>query len=272
MFLVLLTLLPLTIIIIFAVLLKNIERLFEAQAKDLFRQSPKLLGKTFTHGAIGQLPTPVKDYFKHVLKEGMPYISYVRLKHIGTFRTSVNGKWMEITGEEYFTTAQPGMIWKGSTRWFTAYDIFISGKGRLMVYFLSVFRIVNGYGSKYSQGELLRWLGESVWFPTNLLPSENLQWSAIDGHTAKVTYSSKKFNVHDIVTFNDVGEITQLETKRYMGDKDLETWIGKLSDYKIYHGILVPTAIEARWKLHDQEFTYARFKITELEFNKPHLF
>lgn len=272
MFFILLTLLPLSIIIIFAVLLRNIDQLFEKQATHLLEQSPKQLGKTFTHRNLAHLPEPVQNYFKHVLKEGLPYISYVRLKHSGKFKTSLDGRWLDIMGEEYFTTVHPGLVWKGRTKWFTAFDIFVSGKGKLNVYFLSIFRIVNGHGLKYSQAELLRWLGESVWFPTNLLPTEFLQWSAIDSHSAKLTYTSNKFIVYYIVSFNDIGEITQLETKRYMGDKNLETWIGKVSDYKSFHGVLIPTKIEAIWRMPDRDFPYAQFQITELEYNKNQLF
>lgn len=272
MFFILLSILPVTMIVIFAVSLKNADRRLEKQVMLLFKQSPKILGKTFTHRSMANLPETVQRYFKHVLREGQPYISYVRLKHEGQFKTSINAKWSSIKGEEYFTVSHPGMIWKGTTKWFTAYDSFISGKGKLSVYLLSVFQIARGHGIKYSQGELLRWIGESVWFPTNLLPTENLQWSALDSHTAKLIYNSKKFSMHYLVTFNDVGEITQLETKRYMGDKNLETWIGKLSGYQEYNGILIPTVIEAIWRLPDQDYPYARFKITELEYNVPQLF
>lgn len=272
MFFILLSILPVTMIIVFAVLLKKADQRLEKQVMHLFKQSPKILGKTFTHRSMANLPETVQRYFKHVLREGQPYISYARLKHEGQFKTSINAKWSNIKGEEYFTASHPGMIWKGSTKLFTAYDSFISGKGKLSVYFLSVFRIARSHGIKYSQGELLRWIGESVWFPTNFLPTENLQWSAINCNTAKLTYTTKKLSVYYIVTFNDIGEITQLETKRYMGDKNMETWIGKLSDYKKYSGILVPTVIEAIWRLNNEDFSYAKFKVIELEYNIPELF
>jgi|GEM_PF-2022738 len=160
MFCVMLSILPLTMIVIFAALLQKADRRLEKQVNHLFKQSPKILGKTFTPGAIADLPEPVQHYFKKVLREGQPYCSY----------------------------------------------------------------------------------------------------------------TVRKFNVHYIVTFNEVGEIIQLETQRYMGDKNLETWIGKLSEYKEFHGVFVPTVIEAGWKLNGQDFPYARFHLTELEYNIPQMF
>lgn len=219
-----------------------------------------------------ELPEPVKRYFNHVLKNGQPYISYARLTHNGQFKTNQNKDWVNIEGEQYFTTEKPGFIWKGETSMFTARDMYIADKGRLIVSLFSVYNIVDGKGEKFNQGELLRWLGESVWFPTNLLPNENLKWTAIDSTTSKLTFTYDNLTVFYIVTFNDLGEITQLETKRYMGEENLETWKGKLSDYREMNGVLLPTTIEAIWELETGDYSYAKFKVKKIDYNKPQKF
>lgn len=155
---------------------------------------------------------------------------------------------------------------------FTARDMFIAGKGRLVVSLFSLFNIVDGKGDKYNQGELLRWLSESIWFPTNLLPSEKLQWSPIDSQTAKLTFIYNELSLFYIVTFNEIGEITQLETKRYMDEKNLETWMIKLSNYKELNEIIVPTTAEAMWILQKGNYSYAKFNLTELVYNKREKF
>ncbi|MBC7567446.1 MAG: hypothetical protein H7223_10845, partial [Pedobacter sp.] len=98
---------------------------------------------------------------------------------------------------------------------------------------LSLFKVVNGKGEKYNQGELLRWLSESVWFPTNLLPSENLQWIPIDSLSAKLIFNYKGLSLFFKVNFNNLGEIIQMETKRYMDEENLETWVVKCGNYKM---------------------------------------
>ena len=86
---------------------------------------------------------------------------------------------------------------------------------------------MNVQGEKYHQGELLRWLAESVWFPTNLLPSEKLRWSSIDDSSAKLAFNYNGLALFYLVRFNDKGAIIEMETKRYMDEKRLETWIIK---------------------------------------------
>jgi len=74
---------------------------------------------------------------------------------------------------------------------------------------------------------LLRWLGESVLYPKNFLPNERLQWFPIDSKTAKLTFNYNGLFLFFKITFNEIGEITEMKTKRYMDEKNLETWVIK---------------------------------------------
>jgi hypothetical protein len=245
---------------------------FNRELNKLFAQSKKVPPKNFSYRQLFNLPEPVQRYFKHVLNEGQAYISYARLKHNGQFKTAQNKDWVNIEGEQYFTVEKPGFMWKGITTMFTARDMYIADEGKLVVSLLSMLDIVNAKGASYNQGELLRWLAENVWFPTNLLPSENLQWFPIDAHTAKLTFDYKDLSLFYIVVFNSVGEIIKIETKRYIDDKKLETWVGKLSNYQEINGVLIPTDIEAAWELETGDFTYAKFHVKRIEYDKPERF
>jgi hypothetical protein len=75
---------------------------FNKEVQDLFSQSKTVSEKKFHYEQLSGLPAPVQHYFKHVLKEGQPYISYVRLTHNGQFKTNENKDWVRIEGEQYF--------------------------------------------------------------------------------------------------------------------------------------------------------------------------
>ena len=245
---------------------------FNKQVSELFTLSKNNSAKVFSYQQLSNLPEPVQRYFKHVLTNGQPYISYIRLTHDGQFKSGLKKDWADIKGEQYYTTENPGFIWKGKTSLFTARDMYIAGKGRLIVSLFSLLSIVNAQGEKYNQGELLRWLGESVWFPTNLLPDENLQWTPIDSLSAKLIFNYKGLSLFYIVRFNVSGEIIQMETKRYMDEENLETWIIKLSDYKAINGIVIPTKAEVMWRLKAGDFSYAKFNVKRIEYDKPNRF
>lgn len=246
--------------------------LFRKEVKTLFSQSRNISTQVFRKDQLEELPEPVQRYFNLVLKEGQPYLSYARIRHVGQFKTGIDKKWINIKGEQYATTEKPGFIWKGTTTAFVAKDMFISDKGRLVVSILSLFNIVNASGEQYDKGELLRWLGESVMYPTNFLPSERLKWSPIDSNTAKLYFNYKGLSLYFKIKFNEIGEITEMKTKRYMDEKNLETWLIKTTDYKIFNNVLIPTAFDVIWKLKKVDFSYAKFIITEVEYNKPKIF
>jgi len=237
--------------------------------EKLFEQSGSLTEKTFRYDQLEGLPKPVQRYFRHVLPEGQPYISYVRLKHNGWFKTGKDKKAMDIKGKQYFTAEQPGFIWEGKTSMFTARDMYLDGKGSLTVHLFSLIRIAHEKGPRIDQGELLRWLGESVWFPTNLLPNEHLKWLPINDHQARLNFKYQDLSVYYIVTFNEANEIEKMETERYMGDEGLMPWVGRVSEYQEVEGVKVPSVIEASWMLEDGKYTYGRFRVKQMQYDKP---
>lgn len=250
----------------------NLTLKFEREVKELFSQSKNISGKLFNHQQLVGLPEPVQRYFKHILKDGQPYISYARIKHDGQFKMGLDKDWIKIKGEQYATTEKPGFIWKGTTSMFVARDMYISNRGRLIASLFSLYNVVDAKGKNYNQGELLRWLGESVLYPTNFLPSEKLKWFPINFQTAKLTFNHKGLSLYFICSFNKKGEMTEMESMRYMDEDSLETWVIKSSEYKNMNDIIVPTSFDVLWRLCKGDFSYAKFHITEIEYNRPERF
>ena len=247
----------------------NLSVQFSKEVKALFAQSKNISRQTFQSQQLNGLPEPVQRYFKYALKDGQPYISYASIIHDGEFKTGFDKDWIKITGEQYATTEKPGFIWKGTTVMFTARDMYIADKGRLIVSLFSLFKVADKKGESFNQGELLRWLGESIMYPTNLLPGERLQWLPIDSKSAKLIFNYKELSLFFIITFNDLGQIIQMETKRHLDENNLETWIIKCSNYKKLNAVMIPVNFEVIWRLKKGDFSYARFNIKTIEYNKP---
>jgi hypothetical protein len=257
------------VIILFRI---NYTRNFEKNINLLYSNLINATENSFSYSQLEELPQPVQKYFKLAIPANQPYIRCVRLKHVGQFKTAPDKPSKDIIGEQYFITSSPGFIWKGKLGPVTAQDMYLVDKGKLSVSLLETFPIMKTEGETVDQGELLRWLGESVWFPTNLLPNDQLEWEPIDSATAKLIYNHNNLSIYFIVSFNEKGEITQLQTERYYKGKNLVTWIGHCSGYKMIHGFTIPTEIKATWKLNTGDHTYANFKLTEIEYDIPEKF
>jgi hypothetical protein len=246
----------------------NLYLKFSDEVGRLFANSVDISDRKYSERQLIGLPEPVQQYFRHVLKDGQPYISHVHLLHDGVFKTDLNKGWIKISGEEYFTAEKPGFVWKGKTAMFTARDMYITGKGRLVVSLFSLFTIENQHGEKYDEGELMRWLGESVCFPTNLLPTENLNWSPLNDHSAVLEFKHRNLAVSFTVLFDERYQIVEMRGMRHMGDGARQPWVAKVSQYQTRDGVMIPTMLEAGWELHGKYQPYARFVIQKITFNE----
>jgi hypothetical protein len=239
---------------------------FKNQVDHLFANAEKS-NKIYSIKQLEGLPEPVQRYFKYVLKDEQQYINSVRLTHNGLFKTDLKKDFIKITGEQYFSAQKPQFIWKGETSLFTARDFFIDEKGGLIATLFNVYNVVDAKGTNFDEGELQRWLAESVWFPTNLLPSEYVNWSPIDDNSAKLSFNYKSVSFEFIVTFNALGEITTIESHRFMTAEKKEKWLCKMANYKEVNNVKIPFSDQALWVLNDVEYCYAKFELQKIEYN-----
>ncbi|NHJ85130.1 MAG: hypothetical protein FK734_06685 [Asgard group archaeon] len=244
-------------------------RHFKKDVKRLFSKVNDLSKKIYSENQLKDLPEPVVRYFKFALKNGTKYLSTVRIKHGGTF--NLNDKWVNITGEEYFRMDEPGFTWKGKVPLVVAYDKYLNGKGKLVIKLLNIITLDSKEGHEIDQGELLRWLGEAPCYTTALLPSDKIQWEAIDTKSAKIILKHNDLTVSGIFTFSDKGEILRFEAKRFKEDI-LEDWIGYYHDFREVNGIKVPFEFDAVWFIDSKEKPYAKFVINEINFDTPEFF
>ena len=218
---------------------------------------------------LAELPAPVQRYFRRVLRPGQPYVRCARLRHDGQFKAGLDNAWVPITGEQYFRADVPGFVWVGTTAWFTASDRYVAGRGALTVWLLGALPIVRGHGPIYDQGDLVRWLGESVWFPTSLLPGAGVSWAPIDDHSATLSLTDHGLTVACVVHFNSWGEIERCETHRYRDATHFDVWVTRCAAYRVWHGVRIPTQAEAAWVIEGVEHPYARFRLREIEYDQP---
>jgi hypothetical protein len=243
-------------------------RNFQSEIEELFANHNDMSGRRVDLSVADTLPEPVRKYFRRALADGMPYLSCARLRHTGKFKTGEDNDWMDIRGEQYFVSERPGFLWKGETTLFTARDMYINGWGRLAVSLFSAIPIAEEEGRQTDQGELIRWLGESVLFPTNLLPRTGLRWTAIDSSNARVSFTDGENSVEMTFHFNEENLPEKVSARRYR-DGNLHDWYGRVSDYKEIGSVAVPTHIEAVWDMPGGDYVYAKFDINKIEYNHP---
>jgi mRNA-degrading endonuclease RelE of RelBE toxin-antitoxin system len=251
----------------------------ENEVKELFKENRETKPEIITEEEIEGLPEPVQRYLKYTQIIGKEKINTVRLKQGGYFRMNEDQKWMPVEAEQYFNVDSIEFIWVAKVDYapllsIYAKDEFVDGKGNLVVKLLGIIKVVDAKGYEIDNGEILRFLAESVWFPSAFL-NDYIEWEAIDNESAKAIITYQGISASAIFHFNEKGEVTSITAKRYRevdGNFVLEDWEGQIIEYKMFNGVNVPSRVDIIWKLKTGDFCYDRIELTDIEYGNSSVY
>lgn len=209
-------------------------------------------------GELEGLPAPVQRYFRAVLKDGQPIITGVTVHHAGTFNVSADGeRWLPFTSEQRVLTHRPGFVWNARMVLLPGiavlvHDAYAAGVGTLHPALLGLFSLTNQHGTgEIARGELMRFMLESVWYPTALLPSQGVRWAAVDDVSANATMVDGDISMTMRFAFDAAGliEAVRAEARGAVigGKVVMMPWEGRLANYQERDGMRVPLTGEAAW-------------------------
>ena len=225
--------------------------------------------------ALTPLPPPVGRYLRTVLRDGQPLITEVRIQHRGTFNLSETAvRWKPFTSDQVVVTGAPGFDWNGRIAFLPAipirvHDAYIQGEGILHASLAGVVTLADQRGTpELAAGELMRYLAESVWYPTVLLPGQGVTWAAVDGNAADATLRAGEIEVTLRFHFGNDGLVERVSTSargRTVAGVIVPTpWEGRFWGYADRNGVAVPIEGEVAWLLPDGPKPYWRGTITAI--------
>ncbi len=223
------------------------------------------------------LPAPVQRYFRAVLKDGRPMVVAARMTHAGTFNASETGEqWKAFTSTQYVVTQRPGFDWDGRIAMLPGlpvrvHDAYVSGEGILHATLLGLITLAELRGTpEMAEGELMRYLAEAPWYPTALLPSQNVRWASVDDSSAQATLRDGEASVTLLFRFDAQGLIASVRAEargRMVEGKVVPTpWEGRWRDYEVREGMRVPLEGEVAWLLPGGARPYWRGRLTSLAY------
>ncbi len=222
------------------------------------------------------IPSPVYEYLNHVLQEGQPIIRTARIKQHGEMRLDKNKGWIPFQAEQCLSAIPREFIWEAQTQLkplvkCRVRDAYVSGSASSEVRIFSLFVVSSEQDSpEMNSAALQRYLGESVWLPSALIPGCGLKWSPINEKTALATLNNRNTSVSLRFEFNKNNEVTSVSAPgryRKVGKKfELTPWIAHTQTYREIMGILIPVDIEVEWQLPKGSFCWFRAKITDVSY------
>lgn len=231
---------------------------------------------TVTAGMLEPLPEPVRRYMRWTGVVGRPWIRTARVRQAGRFRLGANRPWMPMKAEQVYTVDPPGMRWRARFKMFglplfSANDSYHDGQGHMYGKAAGLFTLFDDSSEKLTQGTLVRYLSEMIWFPIAYL-GDNITWTAVDDRSADVALTDHGRTAGGRMFFDDLGRPTTFEALRYREDKGTYTllpWHTPMSEWGERGGLNIPTRGGVYWIMIDgQKLTYGDFNIVSVEYNR----
>ena len=242
--------------------------------------------RTVNFESLSALPPPVRRYFRRVLKDSQPFIDQAVIDQSGEFRSKESDDpesgWQPFTATQVFGTRPPGFIWDARIRmgplgtvWVR--DTYLARRASMVGAIMGAIPVVNEPDTPdLRAGALQRYLAESVWFPTALLPESGVRWTAIDDSHASAALTEGAITVSLDFEFGEDGRIlSSYAAGRPRADPGTKggyvtlPWGGRYRGYQEQSGMLVPSESEVYWIVAGREQQYYRGKNVRSEYHLP---
>jgi hypothetical protein len=226
---------------------------------------------------IADLPAPVRRYFERVLMDGQPMVRSVDLELGGMFNMSLDQpQWKPFTSTQRVVANRPGFVWNGRIAMFPGvpvrvHDAYVAGTGVLRPALFGLFSLgtVEGDG-EIARGELMRWLAESVWYPTVLLPGQGVTWQPVDDMSALATLIDGPIMLTMLFRFGEDGLVSGIRVEArgglVAGETVMMPWEGSFRDYRPVDGMMIPFHGEVAWITPQGERPYFRGTVTRVAY------
>ncbi len=248
---------------------------FESEKARMY-SAPQTAPSVIHQQDIMHLPEPVRKWMMRSGAVGRESAISVYIEQTGSMITEPGGSTMEFTASQYFRNDIPGFVWLADVSmnplmFLSGRDTYYNGHGRMLIKFFSLFSVVDAAGEQIDQGTMLRYMGESCWFPSFAL-SPYVTWQQIDSNSARMIFTYKGKSAEGIYTFTEDGDFSSFEAMRYYTRKEgatLERWhISVDKDgYRTFDGLRIPAKLSVTWKLSTGDFTWLHLVITHLRCN-----
>jgi len=221
------------------------------------------------------LPAPVQRYFARTLQRGARRVALADIRHTGDFALRPND-WKPFTSLQRYSTRPRGFAWDATIRMMPLLpvrvrDTYINGAASMRGAAGGLVTIVNQAGTPgLASGALMRYLAELAWLPTALLPSEGVEWTAVDDSTAHATlidaFTSVSLDFH-FYAEGGIARVSGVRMRDVEGTAIPTPWEGVFSrDVVTVDGMQLPASAEVAWTLPEGRHAYWRGRVEDVRY------
>lgn len=229
--------------------------------------------------SVDTLPPPVARYLRFALREGQPRVATAHLVSRGKFRRDeAVDAWIPFKAHQLVAATRPGFVWDARMRMAPAVaihvvDAYVGGSGTLKAAVAGIFPVMEAPDTpELAAGELMRWLAETPWVPTALLPGGCVEWSPLDDESARATVTDGTLTVSVDFRFGPDGGVREVfapkRPREVNGGYIPTPWSGRFDAYRECDGMRIPHEGTVQWHLPGGELPYWRGTVTSAQYQR----
>jgi hypothetical protein len=154
---------------------------------------------------------------------------------------------------------------------FEALHIFSGPHATFRVTVTSLIPVMAARGPEVDQSETVTMLNDMCLLAPATLIDAPVIWSEVTDRSARAAFAHEGRTVSAVLTFGDAGALVNFESDdRYRSDgatHQRARWSTPIERWAVVDGVMAPVVAEARWRVGDAEFAYARFQIATLAYD-----
>ncbi len=221
--------------------------------------------------ASAEPPAVVQRYLEMAAPATRAAVRRARLQHEGEFLLGP-GRWKPFSSTQLVSTNPPGFDWDARMPLAPGLPVFVRdgyqrGEGEMRAAVFGLFSVarVEG-GAAMAEGQLLRYLAETPWYPTALRPGGGVGWEALTDSSARARLKDGPVTAVLDFEFGPDGLISgafaAARGREVDGRIVMTPWAGRFRQYEKRDGMLIPVEGEVEWRLPEGPQVYWKGRVT----------
>ena len=255
---------------------QHLHRQFKSEALEGLEKTKTLKASIITEEDIAHLPEPVEKYLRYVGVVGKEKIKNFKVTIDGKMKTDRDKDWANVNVEQYSFVNNPTRLFylKMNMKGIPVIGLhsYKNANAVMLIKLGGLITVVNGEGPEMNKAETVTVFNDMCLLAPGSLIDERITWEPIDSLTTKATFNNEGIKISATLYFNEEGQLINFHSDdRYYSPTGTTfeslRWSTPVSNYKNINGYNLPTYGEALWSFPDEDFSYARFNIKNIEYN-----
>jgi hypothetical protein len=226
---------------------------------------------------LAHLPPPVQKYLRYVGVVGKSQVVSFRAKFTGSIRRNADSRWMTFTADQTNFYDEPFRAFLIESSMFgipfDGLHLYVGPAATMRVKLASLFTVVEAKGPEMNRAETVTMFNDMCIIAPATLIQPGIRWEARSPLSVRASFTNAGNTIEATLTFNEEGQLVNFESDDRFQSTDGKSfrrlpWSTPIGKYRTFDGFRISSRGEAFWHPPEGRFSYGRFELVSLGYNR----